>query len=295
MTSQDIAVGIAGWAYADWDGYVYPPGTRDQLRYVAGFVDMVEINTTFYRPPTPRLVSSWHRRTRDLKDFFFTAKISRDVTHDRTINPQTVRAFHQSFAPMVDDGRLRHLLAQFRWDFRDGDDERRHLEQIARQFGDISNVAIELRHRSWQQEHALSFLSGLGVTVANLDYPLARHSFDMRESGVGQHAYLRLHGRNAGAWFNSKAGRDETYNYCYGEDELDDIASRANAIASMSKSLTLVANNHYQGKEMLNALELKAKFVGGKVFTPPDLARKYPRIKKISRQKPTFPEQKELF
>ena len=58
--------------------------------------------------------------------------------------------------------------------------------------------------------------------MANLDYPLAKNSFAMRETGIGEHAYLRLHGRNAAAWFDRKAGRDETYNYCYSEDELDE-------------------------------------------------------------------------
>ncbi|MCF7855858.1 MAG: DUF72 domain-containing protein [Candidatus Pacebacteria bacterium] len=295
METQDIAVGIAGWAYPDWDGFVYPRGTKDQLRFVAQYVDMVEINTTFYRAPTPRLVYSWHQRTRDIRGFFFSAKLTRDITHDQIIRPDLVKAFHEAFRPMTDEGRLHHLLAQFRWDFDDGDRQRRHIDVIVQHFGDMTNLSLELRHRSWEAPDALSFLSGLGVTVANLDYPLAKNSFGMRESNVGEHAYMRLHGRNAAAWFDPKAGRDETYNYCYAEAEIEEIAARAGAIASMSKSLTLVANNHYQGKEMLNALELKAKFSGGKVFTPPDLAEKYPRLKKIARSKPLFPEQKELF
>jgi hypothetical protein len=63
----------------------------------------------------------------------------------------------------------------------------------------------------------------------------------------------------------------------------------------MSKSLTVIANNHYQGKEMLNAIELKSRVMGGPVFAPPDLVKRYPRIRKITRPKPGFPEQTELF
>lgn len=295
MTASNIAVGIAGWSYPDWDGYVYPPGTRDKLRFVADFVDMVEINTTFYRPPSPKLVASWHQRTADIPDFFFAAKLNREVTHDQVIAPRTVDSFRTAFAPLVDAGRLKHLLAQFRWDFDDTPAHRRHIEQITRHYGPIAHVTLELRNGSWAGDEALTFLRGLGVSVANLDYPAARNGFAMRVTGIGEDAYLRLHGRNRKAWFSRGAGRDETYNYAYSEDELDDIADRAEAIASMSKTLTLVANNHYQGKEMLAAVELKAKLGGGKAFAPPDLVKKYPRIKTIARPSPRFPEQRELF
>jgi uncharacterized protein YecE (DUF72 family) len=90
-----------------------------------------------------------------------------------------------------------------------------------------------------------------------------------------------MHGRNYRAWF-SKAGRDETYNYLYSEDELDRIADRAARLASNSKTLTMVANNHYQGKEAVNILQLKARLTGRKVPTPPLLRGKYPQLDRIS-------------
>ena len=48
---QDIRCGVAGWSYPDWEGYVYPAGVRDHLGYLLRYVDMIEINSTFYRPP----------------------------------------------------------------------------------------------------------------------------------------------------------------------------------------------------------------------------------------------------
>jgi uncharacterized protein YecE (DUF72 family) len=116
----------------------------------------------------------------------------------------------------------------------------------------------------------------------HLDYPLARNSFDAYLCPPAEHAYFRLHGRNAAAWFDAKAGRDETYNYCYSGPELKDIARRATAIAGMSKTLTLVANNHYQGKEFVNAMQLKALLTGAKVRLPPGLAEHYPQLKPIA-------------
>jgi uncharacterized protein YecE (DUF72 family) len=289
-----IAVGVAGWSYPDWDGFVYPAATRDRLRFVAGCVDMVEINTTFYRPPEAATVASWERRTRDIPGFFFTAKLSREVTHNGRMDAEIVYAFHAGLEPLTSAGRLRHLLAQFKWDFGDTPERRRYLEELRRQFGDVANLTLELRHRSWESAEAMTFLSDLGVTVANLDYPQSADSFGMRLCGVGRDAYLRLHGRNSKAWFSKDAGRDETYNYCYDGREIEDIVARSVQLAGMSRSLTVVANNHYQGKEMLNALEIKARVAGGKVFVPPDLAERYPRVKRIQRPTPGRPVQPPL-
>lgn len=280
-----ITVGVAGWSYPDWDGYVYDRGVKDKLRFIAEHFDMVEVNSTFYRPPTPRTVESWVRRTADLPAFFFTAKIHQDVTHRGRAESGMVDAFHTAFAPMRDAGKLKHLLAQFRWDFADAPEERTHLKRIQERFGDLANITYELRHSSWQSFDALEFLSSLGGSVANLDYPLARNSFNLDTCTVGDHAYLRLHGRNSKAWF-SKSGRDETYNYLYSADETDAIAGRAVRISELSKSLTLVANNHYQGKEAVNALELRFKITGEKVRVPPQLLKRYPRLENIANNPP---------
>jgi len=278
--SDRISVGIAGWSYPDWDGYVYPARVKDKLRYIAPYVDMIEINSTFYRPPTAKTVDSWVRRTDDLPGFYFTAKIHQDVTHGGIVAPAMMKAFRDGFGPMAEAKRLRHLLAQFRYDFDDTPLHRGHLARIRDGFGGITNLTLELRHVSWQVPEALAFLSSLGVNLTTLDYPLTGNSFRMRLSPVGDHAYLRLHGRNSEAWFSRSAGRDQTYNYCYSTEELDEITDRAVEQAGMSKSLTLVANNHYQGKEVVNAMQVKAMLLGERIRIPPGLAEKYPQLKK---------------
>ena len=273
-----IACGVAGWSYPDWKGYVYAPGVKDELRYIAGYVDMVEINSSFYRPPSARTVQSWARRTADLPGFFFTAKLHQDITHRGLLQADMLRAFHEGFEPLAACGRLRHLLAQFRYDFADTPETRDYLRRIHAGFGDITNLTLELRHSTWQAPEALRYLAELGVTVANLDYPLARNSFNVPVCTVGTHAYLRLHGRNAQAWFSRGAGRDETYNYAYPPNEVDEIVRRAVAIATMTRSLTVVANNHYQGKEAVTILQVKSGLTGRRVPVPPQLARRYPEL-----------------
>ena len=81
-----IRVGPAGWSYQDWEGIVYPSkkGSKfDPLVYLAEFFDTIELNNTFYRPPTLQMSKSWARRAESNPSFKFTAKLYRNFTHER--------------------------------------------------------------------------------------------------------------------------------------------------------------------------------------------------------------------
>ena len=276
-----ISIGIAGWSYADWNGIVYMQSKMDQLVYISAFVDCIEINSTFYRPPFAKTVRSWLERTSDRSDFFFTAKLHRSFTHDRRIDPAIVTQFHEGFAPFLAAQKLRHLLVQFKYDFADSGPTRQHLASIVGHFNEAFSLVMELRHKSWESPEALDFLEQLGVTVCNLDYPTSRQSFNLQHCTVGRAGYLRMHGRNTEKWF-SKAGRDETYNYYYNERELGGIKERLDELGKAFESLTVIANNHYRGAELANAIELKALVSGRKQLVPEGLLRAYPNLAQIA-------------
>lgn len=276
-----VYIGVAGWSYPDWNGIVYTDKKIDQLAYVSGFVDCIEINSTFYRPPTERNSDSWLERTADKRDFFFTAKLHRDFTHEGKIEAETVKQFHAGFAPMLAAGKLKHLLIQFRYDFDDTSRNRKHLSEIVKHFVDAFGLAVEVRHKSWQKPDPLKFLEDLGVTVCNLDYPTTYNSFNLQLCTVGKFGYFRLHGRNTEKWF-SKSTRDETYDYCYNENELNQVEQRITELAKAFQTLTVIANNHYRGAELANALELKCLLTGQKQHVPAGLFRTYPQLAKIA-------------
>jgi uncharacterized protein YecE (DUF72 family) len=275
-----IYIGIAGWSYQDWNGIVYTSSKIDQLKYVSRFVDCIEINNTFYRPPVERNSESWLNRTREKKEFFFTAKLHRDFTHEGKIEAETVKQFHTGFEPLLEAGKLKQLLVQFRYDFADYKASREQLSRIVENFSDVFNLVVEVRHKSWESQDALDFLNQLGVTICNLDYPTSRNSFDMQQCTIGKTGYFRMHGRNAEKWF-SKAGRDETYDYYYNDTELAQIKERIDSLAEAFESLTVVANNHYKGAELANALELKALISGQKQPVPEGLLKTYPKLSQI--------------
>lgn len=276
-----IYIGIAGWSYPDWKGIVYTDSKIDQLEFISTFVDCVEINSTFYREPFEKTTKTWLERISKKSDFFFTAKLHKSFTHEGKLDSDMVKQFHKGFEPFLEAGKLKHLLAQFKYDFDDTDLHRKHLSKIVEMFSDAFNLALEVRHKSWQNPDALEFLDSLHISVCNLDYPTTWNSFDMQHCTVGTSGYFRMHGRNAAKWF-SKAGRDETYNYYYNENELSQIKLRVSELAKAFQTLTVITNNHYRGAELANALELRCLITGQKQPVPQGLLREYPQLAKIA-------------
>lgn len=220
-------------------------------------------------------------------DFFFTAKLHKDFTHEGKIDPETVKQFHSGFEPLLEAGKLKQLLVQFRYDFADNKDNRQHLTKIITSFSDAFDLTVEVRHKSWESPQALEYLEQLGVTVCNLDYPTSRNSFDLQQCIIGKTGYLRMHGRNVDKWF-SKAGRDETYDYYYNDKELAQIKTRIDQLAQAYNFLIVIANNHYRGAELANALELKCLLTGSKQSVPEGLLQTYPKLAYVASNKSLF-------
>ncbi len=279
-----IYIGIAGWSYPDWRGIVYERAKMDQLEYVSRFIDCTEINNTFYRPPEEKNTRLWLQSISKSKDFFFTAKLHRDFTHQGKISEEMVKQFHKGFEPLLETNKLKHLLVQFRYDFDDNKENRQHLTKIAKSLSDVFNLAVEVRHKSWKEKDALKFFEGLDVSVCNLDYPTTWNSFDMQDCTIGKNGYFRMHGRNEEKWFDKDTGRDETYDYYYNEDEIAEIKNRIDRLALAFETLTVIANNHFRGAELANAIELKALLSGQEQPVPEGLLRAYPKLAKIALQ-----------
>jgi uncharacterized protein YecE (DUF72 family) len=278
-----ISVGVAGWSYPDWEGIVYPAGERrslDRLRYLAGFVDVIEINNTFYRPPAQSVVAGWRRRVADLADFRFTVKLWRRFTHMREEKwrPQELVDFLRRVRPLLEGGKGGALLAQFPHSFHRTVENVEYLEELLRQIEGIS-VAVELRHRSWDSPDTYSMLDGLGAGICSIDQPMFSGSLAPIDRVTGGLGYIRLHGRNREHWFNEKSGRDERYDYLYSDEELEPWIGRARAMSEEgAEEVYVITNNHFRGQEVCNALMLKSALTGRRVKAPAGLIEHFPAL-----------------
>lgn len=281
-----IRFGVAGWDYPDWEGFVYPsppPRRFDRLAWLAGFVDAIELNVTFYRQPDPDAARSWVRRIADIPQFRFTAKLYRALTHlegkgsaddaPRLLRDEAER-FRAGIGPLREAGRLSAVLAQFPQRFHDRPAARRHIEELARLLPDLPLVA-EFRHRSWDHEDALRFLHGLGVGFCNIDQPALGAALRPTGHVTSTVAYIRLHGRNAANWFQEGGPAHARYDYLYSADELRPWSERALRLEERADEVVVIANNHYRGKAPANILMLKAMTTRRRVTAPAPLVHAY--------------------
>jgi uncharacterized protein YecE (DUF72 family) len=278
-----IRFGPAGWDYPDWAGKVYPkpkPKGFDPLRYVADYFQTVEINSTFYRPPSPAVARAWAKRVEDHRDFRFTAKLWRRFTHERTEawTREEVDAVRAGLDPLAESGTLGALLLQFPWSFRNQEQNREWLRDLVRAFAAYTLV-VEVRHISWNEPDFYAELARGHIGIVNLDQPMFRNSLPPSARATSSVGYIRVHGRNYKDWFRKAAGRDERYDYLYSAAELKPWAERTAALAQEPgvTDVYVVNNNHFAGQAVANALMLEAQVTGGKVKVPETLLDSYPK------------------
>jgi probable DNA metabolism protein len=218
-----VRVGVAGWDYPDWAGTVYPADCRgaDRLRFIAEQFDVVEINTSFYRPVSPKAAERWAAAVADLPRFRFAAKLWRGFTHQPSVwSAHEVQRVLDGMQPLLDAGRLTSVLVQFPWSFRDTPGARKHLARIADTFAALP-LHLEVRHACWQLPELYDWLRDQGIGWTNIDQPALRDCLPPTSLHTAGAGYVRLHGRNADDWFRADAGRDNRYDYSYGAAELE--------------------------------------------------------------------------
>ncbi len=283
-----LRVGPAGWSYPDWEGLVYPrkkPRGFHPLRQLARWFDCVEVNSSFYALPSARHAEHWSELVADRPRFRFTAKLLQRFTHepwpgDVPALEGAVRDFHAGIAPLAAAGRLAALLVQFPWSFARSPQALERLRFVAEHFGGFPLV-LELRHRAWFEPEPLAELRALGYTLCAIDLPQGADAppLDALTAQPAPLAYLRLHGRNARAWFDPRAGRDQKYDHLYTPEELSELAQVARRLAHGADETFVITNNHFSGKAVANALELLAELGDAPALGPVELLEAYPRLR----------------
>ena len=292
MAKQVIRVGPAGWSYKDWEGIVYPekPGKKfDPLEYLAGFFNTIEINSSFYRPPAVSTTKSWVQRVSQNRKFSFSAKLNRVFTHERgKATAKDERDFRKGFDVLAGAGKLGALLLQFPWSFKNTLENRQYLAGLFMRFAEFPLVT-EVRHGSWNQASGLSFFADHIVGFCNIDQPVIGRSLAPSANVTGPVGYVRLHGRNYETWFAQSGGVEMRYDYLYNDHELNEWQKRIRKVAASSHETYVILNNHYQGKAVVNALQIRAKMERRRVAVPENLASFYPQLHEIAQRPETLP------
>ena len=246
-----IRVGTSGYAYDDWKGPFYPPDLRprDYLTYYARHFSFTEVNSTYYRQPSPFMLRQLARKTPD--GFLMAVKVFSGVTHDRS-RLEDARVFRQALAPLEEAGKLGCTLLQFPFSFRPDGANRDYLGRVLEVLQGVP-VAVEFRHRDWLEDAAgLELLRQAQAGFVCVDEPRLSGLLPPVVRVTGPVGYVRFHGRNREKWWRHQQAY-ERYDYLYSEQELMEWVPRIQQLAAQTRYTFVAMNNHYQAKAVVNA------------------------------------------
>jgi len=213
-------VGTSGYNYPEWRGSFYPEKfpTTKMLSYYAARFNSVEVNYTFYRVPTEKLLQGWSDGTP--AGFTFTLKAPRRITHDSKL--RNVADLTRSFCKTAEvlGEKLGVLLFQLPPNFKRDDAV---LAAFLETLPEGVRAAFEFRHESWHDAAVFDALRqrNLALCIADSEkmstplVPTANYSyFRLRDEGYQPHDIEQWAGVIAG-----QAGISDAYVYFKHEEQ----------------------------------------------------------------------------
>jgi len=295
---------VAGWAYPDWEGVVYPkphPRNFHPLAYLLRYFNSIEVNSSFYAIPAPKITQRWAELARASGDVQFTMKLWQGFTHTAEWQDSDARAFQLAAEPLHEAGLLGCILLQFPWSFRPGQQSKDMLQRLLDTFEQFP-LAVEIRHSDWLQPDSQggmiqTILAPRQVSFCNIDQPALNHCVQRTELVTAPHAYFRAHGRNFKCWFQESDDRHARYDYLYNPQEIAQMAESVRALKQKADKVFIITNNHCRGQAVVNALQLRSLAEEQPVAAPPCLVDHFGALGEgiITQQAIASGEQMEMF
>jgi uncharacterized protein YecE (DUF72 family) len=189
--TEKILIGTSGYSYPEWRGSFYPDGmpTGDMLGFYSTHLPSVEINNTFYRMPSDKVLAGWAETTPE--GFVFTLKASRRITHKARLKDCADLLEYLCERARTLGPKLGVLLFQLPpWARKDLE----ALDEFVEAMPPDIRAAFKFRHESWLSEDVYSRLQAKNLAlcisdnektttpvVATADYGYFRLTVDSRQ------------------------------------------------------------------------------------------------------------------
>jgi uncharacterized protein YecE (DUF72 family) len=152
-----LFAGTSGWAYAGWKPNFYPAKTPSKkfLEFYATRLNSVEVNYTFRRFPSEKLLSGWIAATSP--GFRFSVKANQLITHIKRLRDarEVTQRFLSSLQLLVEAGKLGAVLYQLP-PFLKADPAL--LSDFLALLPAAVRSTFEFRHDSWFTEEVFTLL-----------------------------------------------------------------------------------------------------------------------------------------
>jgi uncharacterized protein YecE (DUF72 family) len=290
-----ILIGTASWTDPTLvkDGHFYPPDVKtseERLKYYASKFPIVEVDSTYYFPPSERNSVLWIERTP--KDFTFNVKAYSLLTNHPTkrdslyaevkdalpddvsekarvyrenlpseLVDQVWQRFHDALMPLHSAGKLGAILFQFPEWFVIGRKNKDYIVEAARRLEDF-RIAIEFRNESWlndrNREETLGFLERHDLPLVCVDMPQGFRSSIPRFAAATAEdlSMVRFHGRDPEVWAKKNVPTSERFRYHYSKEELQEWVQPIGDLSEQTRETHVLMNNCYRDYAVNNARDL---------------------------------------
>jgi len=291
----DILVGITGWTEPTLvkAGTFYPRKTmsaEERLRFYADQFPIVEVDSTYYSPPSERNSELWIDRTpahftfnikafslltnhptradglyKDIRERLPTELAEKRNLYREKLPEELVdevwQRFHDALMPLHSAGKLGAVLFQFPQWFVISRKNKEYIAECAERLKDF-RLAVEFRHRTWLEDRnvdeTLSFLEEHDLPFVCVDMP---QGFDsslppIAATTAKDLAMVRFHGRDPEQWTKKNVSAAERFRYEYDERELAEWVPKVRDLAETARETHVLMNNCYQDYAVKSARQL---------------------------------------
>jgi uncharacterized protein YecE (DUF72 family) len=289
--SARILVGSCSWTDPTLiaSGRFYPPGVTSaeaRLRYYAGQFPIVEVDSTYYAPPSERNSELWAARTPEgfvfnvkayalltghparverlpawLREALPAVALAKKNAYRKDIGEDAVEKLwelhRRALAPLADAGKLGAVLFQFPPWFVSSEANAAYVRELSQRLPGWT-LAVEFRGGGWMDQQAaagtLRLLEEAGLAYVSVDEPQGfRSSTPATVAATAPLAIVRLHGRNASTWDARTRVAADRFKYLYSDDELLEWVPQVRELARQTQTVHVLFNNNYEDWGMRNA------------------------------------------
>ncbi len=163
---MNILTGTSGFSYKEWKGNFYPADlpADGMLAWYAERLGTVEINNTFYRMPSEKVVTGWASQVPE--SFRFVLKASQRITHYKRLKDAGSELEYFLHVSSTLGERLGPTLFQLPPNFR------KDLPRLVDFLALLPNrwrAAFEFRHASWFEDDVYEALNACGAALCAAD------------------------------------------------------------------------------------------------------------------------------
>jgi uncharacterized protein YecE (DUF72 family) len=283
-----IQVGTASWTDKTLLSSGWYPKDADtaerRLGYYASQFPLVEVDSTYYTPPSERNSQLWASRTPegftfDVKAFSLltqhptrVSSLYKDLRPERSesdkanlylkdldaaVVDQVWERFLSALEPLAATGKLGSLLFQFPPWFTISRANKQYLLECKRRC-EPWRMCVELRSGLWMSPEntaeTLDFLTSYALPYVVVDMPQGhRSSIPPTVAATADLAVVRFHGHSE-KWGSKDIY--ERFGYRYDESELAQWAPKVGQLAQEASEVHVLMNNCYRNYAQVNARQL---------------------------------------